>query len=294
MCKGNFHGNRRYNYLQNFFEKIDSEEKSYWLGFIFADGGVYSDGRRMHQISVKLSVKDLDHLKKFKKSIKSDHPIKIRKKYVKFPNGCSGIYESCSLRITSVKMFNDLINSGCIQNKSLSLKFPDETIVPNKFLNHFIRGYFDGDGCVSIVKVRKTNTRQVSILGTKEFLETIQSILLKECGISKTKIFKKNKIYSISYGGNLVTNNIKNYLYNNATIFLDRKKETFYRELNNSGTSGEHNGAFDHKIYTFINEKTSETFTGTQYDFKIKFNLKSISKIINKLRKHQYGWRIEN
>lgn len=48
----------------------------------------------------------------------------------------------------SKKSYTDLINKGCGINKSLILKFPDETQVPQNLISHFIRGYFDGDGCV--------------------------------------------------------------------------------------------------------------------------------------------------
>lgn len=57
---------------------------------------------------------------------------------------------SCSWYVTNYHLWNTLNNYGCIPNKSLTLKFPDESIFKSKdLIRHFIRGYFDGDGCFS-------------------------------------------------------------------------------------------------------------------------------------------------
>ena len=69
----------------------------------------------------------------------------------------------CELTFSSVEMCQDLTNLGAVRAKSLLIEFPDENIVPEKLMPHFIRGYFDGDGCVwngkrKIMKV-KDDTR---------------------------------------------------------------------------------------------------------------------------------------
>lgn len=45
-------------------------------------------------------------------------------------------------------MCKDISTLGAIKNKSLTLTFPSDDIVPKKFKRDFIRGYFDGDGCI--------------------------------------------------------------------------------------------------------------------------------------------------
>lgn len=80
-------------------------------------------------------------------------------------------------------MCNDLISHGCVPNKSLILKPPK---IDNELINHFIRGYFDGDGCVSFNS--KTKVYAVCILGTKEILEYIilhsgiKNVSITRCG----------------------------------------------------------------------------------------------------------------
>ena len=82
-------------------------------------------------------------------------------------------------------MFNDLIKQGCVPNKSLILTFPNKHQVPKNLINHFIRGYFDGDGSISYgiqerYSVRKKqNTKRLNInaqfIGTKEMLTVINN-----------------------------------------------------------------------------------------------------------------------
>ena len=83
-----------------------------------------------------MSISDKEHLIEFNKHIKSTYPIKIeREKYVK-------------LKISNKHIGNSLINKGCIPKKSLILEFPNLSQVPKFLIRHFIRGYFDGDGCI--------------------------------------------------------------------------------------------------------------------------------------------------
>ncbi len=44
-------------------------------------------------------------------------------------------------------MCNDLIGHGATIRKSLTLTFP--THLDEKLIKHFLRGYFDGDGCIN-------------------------------------------------------------------------------------------------------------------------------------------------
>lgn len=219
----------KYTFDKNYFEKIDTEDKSYWLGFFYADGVLYTDGYKSHHISLKLSSKDVNHILKFKKHINSNHPIKTTKSYSVFPSGHSGTYESSMLRISSVKMFNDLFSVGCIPNKSLKLEFPSEKIINKNLINHFIRGYFDGDGSISITKIN--NQKQFTILGTLDFLSEIQKILINKCKLTKTKIHSKGNVYCLSYAGNKNISKIKNFLYKDSITWLDRKYKIFFSQL---------------------------------------------------------------
>ena len=117
------------------FEKIDTEEKAYWLGFLDADGCIHNGRNYDYGIELGLQEQDYSHLVKFKDFIEKDNKICYREKI-----------NSYRYQFKNKTMNKDLINLGCVPHKSLILKFPDEDQVPDNFLIPFIRGYFDGDG----------------------------------------------------------------------------------------------------------------------------------------------------
>lgn len=90
---------------------------------------------------------------------------------------------------------------------------------------HFIRGYFDGDGFVSNYFHRKRKEYKIGILGTYDFLSWVNDVLFQN-GVSKRNISVRNKINLIQYNTK-DKNNIFNFLYNNSTIFLERKYKKF-------------------------------------------------------------------
>lgn len=204
------------------FDQIDSEEKAYWLGFIYADGTISShkEGKKKrYNFELSLSIEDLNHLYKFQKFLKSN----------KEPNistaGNLYKYQRCRIVISNKHLWNILNNYGCVPKKSLMLKFPNEQIFKDKSLiKDFIRGYFDGDGCISYCDKSHSNMT-ISLLGTKDFLEVLQNYLPLE---KKNKIDKIKNIYKLSFQRSR-GKYVLNYLYNNATIYLDRK-EIRYKE----------------------------------------------------------------
>lgn len=203
-----------YNVDETYFETIDTEEKAYWLGFLMADGYIGKD-------SIELTLKESDykHIEKFKKSIKSTSIIKYREKQ-----------KAYRIIISSKKMINDLTNLGCMQNKSLILKYP-KNIIPENLEKHFIRGYFDGDGCLGLYvanKKDKIKQAQLSVLGTKDFIDNVEFILIKNCDLKKrNKYYMNGKAYSIYYRGNRQCLRILDYLYRDSTIYLDRKYKIY-------------------------------------------------------------------
>lgn len=50
----------RSDFFREAFDVIDTEEKAYWLGFMYADGYIASKG---NVVGLNLSLKDIDHLK---------------------------------------------------------------------------------------------------------------------------------------------------------------------------------------------------------------------------------------
>jgi len=209
--------NRKHIFDLNYFETIDSEHKAYWLGFLYADGCVHEKG----VLTLALQKQDKEHIKKFKNSIGA-HTVNLY---------YSTKTKSYTLNICSVKIVNDLIKLGCIPNKSLVLKFPSFEQVPKYLISHFMRGYFDGDGCI-YASERNRHLQTFSVLGTPEFLDEYEKILLEGiCRDNSNKRTSRNewniKTEQINYSGRLQINKIFQFLYKDATVFLERKYNKF-------------------------------------------------------------------
>lgn len=220
--KGNHY--KKYSCNENFFEIIDTEEKAYWLGFIFADGyirNLFADSKTgkfygQEQLGITISKKDLSHLKKFKEAIQAENPITFEIK----KNLSGTTSELCRIIITSQKMVNDLINKGCHKNKSLTLEPPKN--VPQNLIIHFIRGFFDGDG--SIIKNSKNNTYGINFTSTFSIVSWLKSIFKVGSIVQDSR---REKTWYYTFGGNIQVLNFCNELYKSANIFLERKHNRY-------------------------------------------------------------------
>lgn len=138
-------------YDKNYFDVIDSPTKAYWLGFLYADGYVTSNNRW----GLELCYDDLQHMKNFVNCFNYNGQLRDR-----IRNG----NKSCSFQINNKHMSEMLIDKGVLKNKTEILLFPEKKILDEQFYSHFIRGFFDGDGCVYInhnIKPRKDRNNKI-------------------------------------------------------------------------------------------------------------------------------------
>lgn len=205
---------------ETIFDSIDTEEKAYWLGFIFADGYVSSADNKF-ELSLKAS--DASHLEKFNKFMGGEsNKVKIGKVT------CGNVIcERCRWSVSNKHLKNTLVSLGCVPNKSLILKFPDISIFSDpSLIIHFIRGYWDGDGSLSWGNKAHTEPN-ISVLGTKDFLEGIKKNIPELENYSlhlNNKDNDKTFVLSATYR---VAFSVTTRLYKNSTIYLDRKYEKY-------------------------------------------------------------------
>lgn len=262
---------KKYTKNESVFENIDTEEKSYWLGFFSADGYVSDDGR----VSLKLSTKDIDHLEKYKRFMEYTGPtehlisrlgISIRK------FGKQEFYETACVRIQSKKITHDLSKHGVFPRKSLSLTFP--VTVPNDLIFHYLRGYVDGDGCWSNDN-NKYCTTSLTICGTKYYLEKIEEIIYNSCNI-RGRFRQPSKIHTLTYGGNNHIRTISYLLYKNSTLFLQRK----FNKLIENSILDEHKNIIPEQKLDYIGNKNPNS---KYYMFKSPTG--EIFEVVGKLKK---------
>ena len=183
-----------------YFNKIDTEEKAYWLGFLYADGCVHSNN---YEISVNIT--DKEHIEKFKTAIKAFNHNITETQDKRFQNAKT-LYQ---FSIRDKQLHQDLIKWGCIPQKSLLInKIPN---IPRDYVSHFLRGYFDGDG--SLHYLRGTNNYRISFVGTKDFLNDIQKELQTNVSLQSNIA---GKAYVLQIAGRRQIERILNYLYNNS------------------------------------------------------------------------------
>lgn len=223
----------KHNFNENFFEQIDTEEKAYWLGFMYADGCITRCGGG-YNISLQVAIIDKNHLEKFKKAINSNHPIieRIASKHF-FKDREINSSGSVRIRLCNKKTFEFLSKLGCVQRKSLILEFPNENQVPERLQNHFIRGFFDGNGSVFFDKLDTKNKGlyknfRIDFCSTFNFLTKLKGILCKKACSSNIKVVpSENKVFHLKYGGNQQCLRLFEWMYKDATVSLDRKRDKF-------------------------------------------------------------------
>lgn len=210
---------KKYFFNEFYFDNVDTEDKAYFLGFLYADG--YNDERN-YSINLSLIETDIAILEKFKGILKSTRPLQ----YVKIKHKVLNIQNQWRLALSSKHMSQQLVKLGCMQAKTFKITFPNW--LREDLLRHFIRGYFDGDGSISISKHRETFT----MVGTESFLEEVQTVLMRELGLNKTKFYKRfpedgTNITSLIYVGSGSLKKIMDWLYKDASYFLKRKHDTY-------------------------------------------------------------------
>jgi hypothetical protein len=212
--------NRKNTVNDNYFEIIDSDEKAYWLGFLYADGYVRMKNDKSGELKLKLKFTDRSHIEKFRDSIKSTHKIidfysKVIVKGVEYTSRCS------SISIYSTKMVSDLIKHGCVNNKTFKIKLPNISI---DLYHSFIRGYFDGDGYISL----KGGSGTCGITSNYDFLTGLRNYL--GYGV----IYKRKNIYDLVFYKKELIEKFYKMIYKDKSYFLYRKFEIFNKHLGNS------------------------------------------------------------
>ena len=203
---------------EHIFDIIDSEEKAYWLGFIWADGYISNSPNNLnvktvYQFELSLGLKDVEHLTKFKNFMSYSKDITIDS-------------YRCRFIVANKHLWNTLNSYGCTPKKSLTLKFPNENIFKSTdLIRHFIRGYFDGDGCITRYVNIRTVSPHIEVIGTSDILNNILKYSNSEATFrhdsrhsEETLFLDWNKEQGIKF---------INYLYTDCSVFLDRKYELY-------------------------------------------------------------------
>ena len=200
----------------DFFRDINNELNSYFLGFLYADGSVSSD---MYSVSIHINNKDIEIVEKFR-------DIMSPKSNIKYNNADNAVY----IRINRKEICEQLVKLGCGPKKSLTLQFPD--CVPDHLLHHFMRGYSDGDGSIYKVAARKSFAYSWALMASEGFANTGQKKLkdILDINVYNEVIPTKQdgiNVVKMVIGGNNQVEKALDWLYKDATIYLQRKYDKY-------------------------------------------------------------------
>ena len=208
---------RKYSVDEHFFDAIDTQEKAYVLGLLYADGCNYE---KKTTVSISLQEEDRELLEKVRKELKSKKPLE----FIDYSNKHDFGYtykNQYRLLVFSKHMCEALRDKGVVPNKSLVLEFPD-WLDPDLY-SHFIRGYFDGDGTVG----KYNNCVSASITSTNNFCERVKEICENVIGV-KAKIYDSSCHNGITKqlcvcGGKNLIKKFLDWMYTDANIYIERK-----------------------------------------------------------------------
>ena len=207
---------------ENVFDKIDTEEKAYWLGFICADGTICSeplnkDCSHIHyNVSFCLALIDCGHLFKFDKFMNVEES---KVKVYDYTDYTGRKKQRAIWTVANRHLWNTLNNLGCTPKKSLTLQYPH--YLPKELRRHFARGYFDGDGSFGIYGSKSHGELSLNCVGTDDIVSNLFKDIIPD--IYKYH-HKDHSEKTLTINANATrAKQILDYMYKDCTIYLDRK-----------------------------------------------------------------------
>jgi transposase len=197
------------NQIDTYFDIIDTEEKAYWLGFIFADGNIFNN-----QLTIEIHERDRELLERFKIALNLNGKIshRVRKNT-----------SVCSVRVVSKHLCETLSKYGIVPNKTYVTKHLPQ--VPETMLPHFLRGLIDGDGWISTDKSGHYHIGFVSHFPSvcEDFKRYCNILTDGKCRAAITRKDKNYSGYCFQIQSKEATKLIATILYKDNTICLSRK-----------------------------------------------------------------------
>ncbi|MDO8619412.1 MAG: LAGLIDADG family homing endonuclease [Candidatus Daviesbacteria bacterium] len=228
-------GGHNKSFINHTFFQTWSPSMAYILGFIFADGAIEDVQKSSRTCYIQITSKDACILEKIKKAMNCDHKL-----YIRFPRkiiikGKKHYITSYifNLRVGNKLMYNDLLKLGVTPRKSLTAKFPKISTI---YLSYFLRGYFDGDGCLYLRQGKYP--RLIFTSGSLRFLKSLdenitQKLSLPHGSINTSSKESQNPCYQLYYP-NKSTQKILKFMYQNLhkAPYLERKFSIYQKYLN--------------------------------------------------------------
>ncbi len=258
---------RKYKLNEDFFKKW-SIEMAYTLGFFCADGHLAT---HKNFLCIQLHRKDQYILENF----------------MKFMEYGGVIYDygkktTVSLNITSKEMNKDLMNFGLTRHKSQELRWIDQ--IPEQYISHFVRGYFDGDGHIGLAQAHNPNNKRliVKMVSTLPFIERLKLEFEKIYGSKCGSIGCRETYFELTYTGTNTTRAFLDWIYKDSTeeTRLKRKYDIYSSYINKEDYLQE-TVKIDFELAEKIREDYNNGLNGNELSLKYNVNRCSIKPILD-------------
>lgn len=222
---------REYPIDEHFFDVIDTEQKAYILGMLYADG---YNNEATRKVKLSLHTKDEKIVGQIRDIISPSRPLYYYTKDRINKKGEKITLQSVTTIFCNKHMSETLAKLGCMQNKSFKITFPE--FLDEKLVHHFIRGYFDGDGCITFTSeptgINPDHKKYgISFVGTESFIMSLKGILHDKFNtggyVGNRFPERNNNTRSLCFSGNRQCRRIMEWLYNDATIYMERKHNRY-------------------------------------------------------------------
>lgn len=257
----------KYNLNTNYF-KTWSINMAYVLGFFCADGHL-ATSRNLFIIQIH----------------KKDQY--ILENFMKFMEYGGVIYDygkrsTVSLSIYSKEITKDLMNFGLTRHKSQELRWIDQ--IPEQYISHFVRGYFDGDGHIGLAQAHNPNNKNLvlSIVGTKNFLERLKKEFEKEHGNIIGHLRNEDTYHTLFFTGSNTTRAFLDWIYKDSTeeTRLKRKYDIYSSYINKEDYLQE-TVKIDFELAEKIREDYNNGLNSNELSLKYNVNRCSIKPILD-------------
>ena len=204
--------NKRKYSVNDYYFDYETPNMAYILGFWAADGNVSAKENRL---DLELNSLDIEILEKIRKEIDSQRPIKTYQ--------CQSGYVKNKLLFWSARIKQKFVEYGIVPNKTYSSDFHAPYKLNKALWIDYIRGFFDGDGCV-----KKTTSLTFELNSiNKQFLIDIQTFLKEyyqielELSVAHDYPYQHTMYRLYCYGEK--AKQIYNILYTPNSLYLKRK-----------------------------------------------------------------------
>ena len=218
---------RKENIKIDIFNPVNTPEAAYILGFYIADGCLNGN-----KFVITLNEKDKEILEKIRDYMSPITKLIYKKETINKQGIVS--HPMYSFAFACKEIVNCLENLGLGKNKTYLSK-SIKNVIPKELMWDFIRGYWDGDGCISSSNVTK-NVKETSynyinigftiISKDPDILNEMNEFFIEE-GIN-THVYPDNKgNYLVGTHSKSEVEKIYNKLYTSSNLFMERKRTKF-------------------------------------------------------------------